>query len=881
VGEADAARLDLEALFRESFLNSDEVVEGGGEDGSDGRNEYAGRGLPHSIVNDFPRTYKYKMVRLSRETEVVRGGHTKEKSSLLKGGDGDGVWEEEKKENGITIQQKEEKGGDKVGVGKEENDQSESGSATDAASSSSQPASSMLASSPSTVSGSGASGESRAYACFEACLPALVPRLRTTELKEALDFFLNFEGRLDRCDFAGFEKGFTRQKEVGDGKEDGKFRSAKVEKDNPELTLKDFKEKFTSEIPTELETEGAMNWLWNLLMFVMVKDCEHLGFETEVECGLHRPDVVFFDKRLLKGGVYEGGAYITETGKKTVKQNIERNKEIVKAAVLVIERSVCRRRLHTLKQIIEILMYILDMNEEREFVYGCRQTTQELLFIRVERRCDFGKGKMEDEGLFTNYRIYVMPKLGSKEGGFYYLAEFLKQPAWFYGLGCFFGGIGVGMVGRVLSGDERGERVVRGRSGNITMLKDGKGDKFVSKEFRISQRLAFRNEVITLLKLRVACAFDDDGNNKDILDHLPIISGLSGADFSLLERKAGVPMCSTLGQLRIANKMKLESENEVTRNSLDAFFDNLKNMDIYRKDARETSERLVKMLVPILKVLKQMAKLNIVHRDVRSANVMVDEAGKLTLIDFGFCCPAGVRVPFAGCLACASDQVLEALTGHDGQTDLHIVFKPEYDVISFVRSVYLLLNREIQERLVEIPRLLYIKSMAKDYLRFWKDVDIFPDLIGLELTTNLDAMIWLLNACPQFILSVGYFELNKSDRDLIVKSRLFMGRRGLLLISNYLDAIVEDSDATVNTLKKMCSIFGIISTSFYPKNEEEKIKHHSLFESFDGGMSKEERLKNIKVVKEILDRTTLDDILEFLKKVGIDNLPYLLRRFIL
>jgi hypothetical protein len=414
------------------------------------------------------------------------------------------------------------------------------------------------------------------------------------------------------------------------------------------------------------------------------------------------------------------------------------------------------------------------------------------------------------------------------------------------------------------------------------VFENSAGEKLVWREFGISQRFSLRDEVKTRLLLRKECVLSDDVENK-IADHLPVFYWLCGMYYCLLEGYAGVPICTTLGLFRFAKNIKKASDEVACRRTaIDDFFSKGRTMDIDGDDAEHRSKNLVKMLKPILMLLAKMADLGIVRRDVRGANVMIDEMGKLTLIDLGFCCPAGVPVPFPGCLPCASDEILEILETHDGKNDLNLIFESEYDIVSFIRSILLILNPELEQKLTAFRGHLNMAAMAGRYLSLWKEVVMRADIVGVRLTAHVKMMVALLDACPQIVLLVGYYDLNGSERNVVVESRLYMGYGGLCLVSRYLNTVIDDSKATMEEdpcLKKICSMFRVVSTGFYPEGKQEKIRCYSLQKCLDDEMSKETRLSHMKITKQILKKTTLGDTIQYMKDLG-DILPHILKEYL-
>jgi hypothetical protein len=73
--------------------------------------------------------------------------------------------------------------------------------------------------------------------------------------------------------------------------------------------------------------------------------------------------------------------------------------------------------------------------------------------------------------------------------------------------------------------------------------------------------------------------------------------------------------------------------------------------------------------------------------------------------------------------------------------------------------------------------------------------------------------------------------------------------------------------------------FNFVSATSEAVGDEENIKFDSLSKCFADRLSKQVRVKYIGITKEILNKTTLDNIFQYMKDMG-DDLPYFLKEYL-
>jgi hypothetical protein len=229
-----------------------------------------------------------------------------------------------------------------------------------------------------------------------------------------------------------------------------------------------------------------------------------------------------------------------------------------------------------------------------------------------------------------------------------------------------------------------------------------------------------------------------------IAEHVPTIMGMYafGYSYFLLMKHSGNMISKPEKHSEIKKPLVLDSNKTNDNNNDSNNNNNNNNVDD------------VSAYIDLLPVLCAMDIFQVVHRDIRQANVVQDKEGKMTLIDFGCSCYAKESVSFAGGLHCASPYVLEMLTSHKTKFEVCC----EDDLISWVRFFILLGNEDLQKRFDSIIRSDNVIYMALSFRCFWTDVEIFPKIRRLfsvkkeEIELKAEDIWYIWKVLPQFML---------------------------------------------------------------------------------------------------------------------------------
>jgi hypothetical protein len=225
----------------------------------------------------------------------------------------------------------------------------------------------------------------------------------------------------------------------------------------------------------------------------------------------------------------------------------------------------------------------------------------------------------------------------------------------------------------------------------------------------------------------------------------------------VLEKYAGEPVC----------RRRLRDE-DILRMGLDRLRDGIddkcvgessKKLETVNLNLEKDEFKIVKMndyskLLIVLCVLKE---LGLVHRDIRPANVLRDKnSGKLTLIDFAFCCDEDEEICFAGGVSCASDHVLRSIKSNPSQK-FKMCWRDDFN--SWVRCWMLISNEKVAEGHRHVQRSDNLSTMASELRYFWSDVGHFPKF-GSDISSVLGVEdVWELSCkAPSLISFISYFE---------------------------------------------------------------------------------------------------------------------------
>jgi serine/threonine protein kinase len=149
-------------------------------------------------------------------------------------------------------------------------------------------------------------------------------------------------------------------------------------------------------------------------------------------------------------------------------------------------------------------------------------------------------------------------------------------------------------------------------------------------------------------------------------------------------------------------------------------------------------------------VLQRLAAMNIVHRDVRSANVLFDGA-RLVLTDFGFATPGGQEVDFAGSLETASDAILHTIEAETTKTKKwpRVTASTIDDGVGLLRMLALHQDASLQTAIHITRNNKNLRDQANMLLKSWKPYRIAPLLLSEMTLRELrwPVPLWLVHTC--------------------------------------------------------------------------------------------------------------------------------------
>jgi serine/threonine protein kinase len=125
---------------------------------------------------------------------------------------------------------------------------------------------------------------------------------------------------------------------------------------------------------------------------------------------------------------------------------------------------------------------------------------------------------------------------------------------------------------------------------------------------------------------------------KDVPDNLFAIKCISKANFDDQKKKALLRETELLSGLKNQNIISLITVNE-TLNTIYLIMDYCSKGKLfdYLKDKPKTPELILKYTREIFSGFRYLYEKNIIHRDIKPDNLLLDSNGTLKIADFGFC----------------------------------------------------------------------------------------------------------------------------------------------------------------------------------------------------------------------------------------------------
>jgi serine/threonine protein kinase len=226
-----------------------------------------------------------------------------------------------------------------------------------------------------------------------------------------------------------------------------------------------------------------------------------------------------------------------------------------------------------------------------------------------------------------------------------------------------------------------------------------------------------------------------------------------GSSLFVLEEYAGEPVCKR--RIRDEEILRMELSNNTDAKDIGDLSGKLEtvHLNVEKVEFESVEMRDYSKLLIVLYVLKE---LGLVHRDIRPANVLRNtDSGKLTLIDFAFCCDVDEENYFAGGVSCASNYVLQSLSVNPSEK-LKMCWRD--DLNSLVRCWILMSNEEVAEGHRLVQRSDSLSLMASQLQNFWSDVGIFPFFAeGVDAVLGVEDFWELTRKIPSLMSFISYF----------------------------------------------------------------------------------------------------------------------------
>jgi hypothetical protein len=285
---------------------------------------------------------------------------------------------------------------------------------------------------------------------------------------------------------------------------------------------------------------------------------------------------------------------------------------------------------------------------------------------------------------------------------------------------------------------------------------DGR-EMYAEKKFRLYQEGAWRNEVMNLYRLRcykLFCKEDEMKNDSEVVkcaleqgfclsevdypqfsEYFPVppVVAASGCNLVVLEKYVGRPLCDKEGLSEFDCAI---GKNQVSSSSSSSSFSSSAApapapttapapapAHVPAHTSSSSPISVASLFTGLFDLLALFARCGIVHRDIREANVTILD-NKLYLLDYAFCCPAGVEAAFAGGIKCASDFVLNSLRNSHS-------FKMSNgdDIYSLIRLMTLMQNQDLRTKLDNLRK---SPSYAVEIWNKWNQFEYIPDFESLK-----------------------------------------------------------------------------------------------------------------------------------------------------